>query len=622
MGGARRRARARTAFALKDSWPYAACLLLALGAAWLAASHLALRAAALLAVPCCLLGIWINLRVANAATRTGTLLAQARTALGAVHDSVIATDADAAVSYLNPAAERMLGQSADAAQGFPVEALTRFVEPESRRNLPHPVHVALGERRVAPLTAGAVLLGRDERELAVEASAVPLPPGEGSGAVLVLRDVGQEREAAQRLRYQQAHDDVTGLLNRLEFEQRVAQCLSGARQAEADSRDALLFVDLDQFRVVNQSCGHAAGDELLRQVAQVLEGVLRGGDSVARLGGDEFGVLLCGCGAADAMRLAELLRQAMCELRFDHGGRSFPVAASIGVVELDASWGQASSALSGAEAACGLAKEHGRNRVHVHRPGDAELAQREGMLHWVARIQDALDHDRLLLYAQPIAPAAPQAEAPRHMELLLRMLDADGQLVSPMAFLPAAERFSMSTAIDRWVVGSAFEQLAAAGAAGPALCAINLSAASLSDERFLQFVLDQCERRGVEPSRVCFEITETAVISQFQKALRFIERLRALGFCFALDDFGTGMSSFAYLKQLPVDFLKIDGSFVKDMLRDPIDRAMVEAINHVGHVMGIRTVAEFVEHDATRHCLHEIGVDFVQGYGIGKPVPF
>lgn len=622
MGGARQGARARTACALRDSWPYVACLLLALGAAWLAAAHLAMRAAALLAVPCCLLGIWLNLRAAHAAARTGTLLAQARTALGAVRDSVIATDADASVSYLNPAAERLLGQDAGAAQGFPVEAITRFVDPQSRRAMPHPVHVALGEGRAAVLHPGAVMLRRDERELPVEASALPLPPGEGAGAVLVLRDVGDEREAAQRLSYQQAHDAVTGLLNRAEFGQRVARCLECAQQAGAAACDALLFLDLDQFRVVNESCGHAAGDALLRQVAGLLEGRLRGRDAVARLGGDEFGVLLCGCGAEDALRIAEMLRQALGELRFDHGGRSFPVAASLGVVELDASWREASGALSAAEAACGLAKEHGRNRVHLHRPGDAELARREGMLHWVARIQDALDRDRLRLYAQPIAPAAPGADDPRHLELLLRMLDDDGQVVSPMAFLPAAERFSMSTAIDRWVVGSAFEQLGAAGDAGPALCAINLSAASLSDERFLQFVLDQCQLRGVEPSRVCFEITETAVISQFQQALRFIEGLRALGFRFALDDFGTGMSSFAYLKQLPVDFLKIDGSFVKDMLRDPIDRAMVEAINHVGHVMGIRTVAEFVEHEDTRNCLHEIGVDFVQGYGIGKPAPF
>ncbi len=493
MGGAGARARARMATASRESWPYAACLLLALGAAWLAAAHPALRAAALLAVPLCLLGLWLNLRAAH---------------------------------------------------------------------------------------------------------------------------------AARRLQYQQAHDTVTGLLNRPEFEQRVARCVRAAPQPGSSPRDALLFLDLDQFRVVNHSCGHAAGDALLRQVAERIERSLRGRDAVSRLGGDEFGVLLCGCGAEDAVRIAEMLRQSLVELRFDHGGRSFPVSASIGVVELDGSWREASGVLSAAEEACSLAKEHGRNRVHLHRTGDAELEQREGMLQWVARIQDALDRDRLRLYAQVIAPAVPRDDAPRHVELLLRMLGAEGELISPMAFLPAAERFSMSTAIDRWVVGQAFEQLGAAGEGGPALCAINLSAASLSDERFLKFVLEQCERHGVEPSRVCFEITETAVISHFRKALGFIEGLRALGFRFSLDDFGTGMSSFAYLKQLPVDFLKIDGSFVKDMLDDPIDRAMVEAIHHVGHVMGIRTVAEFVEHDATRKCLQEIGVDYVQGYGIGKPAPF
>ena len=493
MGGAGAKARARMAVASRQSWAYAACLLPALGAAWLAAAHPALRAAALPVVSWCLLGLWLSLRAAR---------------------------------------------------------------------------------------------------------------------------------AARRWHYQQAHDAVTGLLNRSEFEQRVARCLRVVPQRDPSARAALLFLDLDQFRVVNHCCGHAAGDALLRQVAKLLDRPVHGRVAVSRLGGDAFGLLLGDCGAQDAVRIAESLRQEIGDLRFDHGGRSFPVSASMGVVELDAAWNEASGVLNAAEQACSLAKEHGRNRVHLLRPGDAELVQREGMLHWVARIQDALDRDRLCLYAQVIAPAVPQADAPRHVELLLRMLDAEGDVVSPMVFLPAAERFSMSTAIDRWVVERSFAQLGAAGDAGPALCAINLSAASLSDERFLKFVLEQCERHGVEPSRVCFEITETAVISQFQKALGFIEGLRALGFLFALDDFGTGMSSFAYLKQLPVDFLKIDGSFVKDMLHDPIDRAMVEAIHHVGHVMGIRTVAEFVEHDETRQCLQAIGVDFVQGYGIGKPAPF
>lgn len=622
MEVARRRARAGTVAALWESWPYVACLLLALGAPDLAAAHLALRIGAALAVPCCLLGIGLNLRAGWAAAHTGNLLAQAHTALGAVRDSVITTDADAAVSYLNPAAERLLGQPAGVARGCPVEALARFVEAQTRRGLPHPVHVALGESRRAPLVSGAVMLRRDEQEVMVEASALPLGPDDGAGAVLVLRDVAPEREAAQRLSHQQAHDTVTGLLNRVEFETRVARCLERSELRERSAGDALLFVDLDQFRIVNQSCGHGAGDELLRRVAGVLEQHLRAGDSVARMGGDEFGVLLVGCASEDALRVAEKLRQAVGELRFEHGGRSFPVAASIGVVELDGAWREASAALSAVEAACGLAKEHGRDRVHLLLPGDVELAMREGMLQWVARIQDALDHDRLRLYAQPIAPAVKVPDAPLHVELLLRMLDDEGRLVSPMAFLPAAERFSMTTAIDRWVVASAFARLGAAGDRAPALCAINLSAASLSDERFLQFVLDEAARCGVQAARVCFEITETAVISDFQKALRFIERLRALGFRFALDDFGTGMSSFAYLKQLPVDFLKIDGSFIKDMLHDPIDRAMVEAIHHVGRVMGLRTVAEFVEHDATRRCLCDIGVDFVQGYAIGKPAPF
>lgn len=423
-----------------------------------------------------------------------------------------------------------------------------------------------------------------------------------------------ERTAVARLSYQQAHDSLTGVLNRAEFEQRVAGCLGRASHV-------LLFVDVDQFRVVNQSCGHEAGDALLRRVAVLLQQQLRAGDTVSRLGADEFGVLLGGCQPDDALRVAEKLRQALAGERYIHDARSFPMAASIGVVELAGSWRAASAALDAAEAACGLAKEHGRNRVHLYRPGDVELAMREGMLHWVARIQHALDNDRLCLYAQPIVPASPGLADTPHIELLLRMLDEQGQAVPPMHFLPAAERFGMMSAIDRWVVSAAFERLGGSAAA-PGLCAINLSAASLCDERFLDFVLAERERHGVHASRVCFEITETAVISHFHNALRCIERLRELGFRFALDDFGTGMSSFAYLKRLPVDFLKIDGAFVKDMLHNPVDLAMVEAINHIGHVMGLRTVAEFVEHDATRQRLSAIGVDFVQGYGIGRPAPF
>ncbi len=435
------------------------------------------------------------------------------------------------------------------------------------------------------------------------------------GALGIVRNLRTAHETAARLGWQQSHDALTGLLNRAEFEQRLTRCLG--RPAHA-----LLFADIDQFRVINQTCGHDAGDAMLRRVAALLQQSLREADLVARLGADEFAVLLAECPAGEALRVADQLRVELASSRFVHGSRAFAMAASIGVVELGAGWRAASAALDAAEAACGLAKEHGRNRTQLHRPGDAELALRDGLLQWVARIQEALDQGRLCLYAQPIAPAQPGSDDSRHVELLLRMLDDQGRILSPAQFLPAAERFGMMTPIDRWVVGAAFERLARAAPHAPALCCINLSAASLCDERFAEFVLGERERLGVQASRVCFEITETAVMSQFHKALRCIELLREQGFRFALDDFGTGMSSFAYLKRLPVDFLKIDGSFVKDMLHDPVAFAMVEAIHHIGQVMGIRTVAEFVEHDDARRSLGAIGVDYVQGYGIGRPAPF
>jgi diguanylate cyclase (GGDEF)-like protein len=387
-----------------------------------------------------------------------------------------------------------------------------------------------------------------------------------------------------------------------------------------------MFIDLDQFKVVNDTSGHAAGDELIREISSLLRSQLREADVVARLGGDEFGVLLEDCPLQHAAAIGEKMRQAVADLPFTWHSRSFSVSASIGLVEMTDGSLTLAELMSAADAACYVAKEKGRNRMQIYHQADSELSLRHGQMEWVVRIPRALDENRFRLYAQEIVGVRTRGRAGAHVELLLRMIDEQGKLVPPMAFIPAAERYNLMPTLDRWVIRTAFSTLSLMRSAGrndaPEMCAINVSGASIGDERFLKFILEQFAQHGIPHRAICFEITETAVIGNLEKAVGLIDELSALGCSFALDDFGAGMSSFAYLKRLPVDFVKIDGGFVKDMSTDPSDRAMVEAINHIGHVMGKKTIAEFVENDKILALLHEIGVDCAQGYGVAKPKPF
>jgi diguanylate cyclase (GGDEF)-like protein len=395
--------------------------------------------------------------------------------------------------------------------------------------------------------------------------------------------------------------------------------------AQLGRHHAVMYLDLDQFKVVNDTCGHAAGDQLMRQVSAVLQRRLREGDTLARLGGDEFGVLLENCAPDHALRIGEGLRQTILECHFAWETRSFNIGVSIGLVNVADGLFTLTDVLSAADAACYMAKDKGRNRVQVYHAEDSELSTRQGEMEWIGRVQKALDEDRFVLYAQDIAGLDPARNLGDHCEILIRMLDEHGELVPPMAFIPAAERYNLMPSIDRWVLRNAFAIIArqqSESTTGPAVYAINLSGSSIGDERFLEYVREQFEHFAVAPESICFEITETAAIARLDLATNFINQLKSLGCLFSLDDFGAGMSSFAYLKHLPVDFLKIDGGFVKDMADDPIDRAMVEAINSVGHVMGKKTIAEFVDGDRVIRLLREIGVDFAQGYGIAKPRPF
>lgn len=433
-------------------------------------------------------------------------------------------------------------------------------------------------------------------------------------AITILR-----KQTEAQLTFHASHDALTGLVNRREFERRTERLLLTVRQDK--DNHALCFMDLDQFKVINDTCGHTAGDEMLRQLSSALQRVVRKRDTLARLGGDEFGVLMEHCSLDDAHRVATSLQKAIQDYQFAWEGRSFKVGVSIGLVPITESTPNLTLLLRDADAACYMAKDKGRNRIHVYRAEDAESALRHGEMQWVARLSHALEEDRFCLYAQAIVPLDGSKES--HYEFLLRMIDEKGEVIPPGAFLPAAERYNLISKIDHWVIEKSFGLMSD----NPAFlkqinfCSINLSGQSLTDPEILKFILSLLDNSEFQGEKICFEITETAAISNLNMATKFISTLKKLGCRFALDDFGSGLSSFAYLKNLPVDYLKIDGMFVKDIVDDPIDHAMVKSINEIGHVMGMKTIAEFVENDVIKGMLKEIGVNYAQGYGIGKPQP-
>ncbi|HYG54740.1 MAG TPA: EAL domain-containing protein [Burkholderiales bacterium] len=456
----------------------------------------------------------------------------------------------------------------------------------------------------------------------VEARYVPARDcaGEVAGFTILARDITEKKESET---YAARHDALTGLAGRREF----AAALEGAvgRAREHSRSHAVIFLDLDQFKVVNDTCGHLAGDQLLRDVAAVLAQQVRDSDVLARLGGDEFAVLLEGCPLPQAKRIAQGLIDAVRAMRFEWQGRLFRPGASAGVAAVTADTPDSKSVLSAADAACYLAKDLGRDRVQVHELEDAEMLERHGELHWVSRIAHGIEQSRFDLYFQRIVPLQRRHAGEAHREVLLRMRDEQGAVVAPASFLPAAERYSLAPRLDRWVISTLLGHLGARyrGVARPSLpCyAVNLSGLSLSDPSLLDFVLEEFARSGTPYRMICFEITETAAITHFRPMLRFVENLREYGCRFALDDFGRGLSSLAYLKSLPLDYLKIDGGFVRNMLKDRYDSAIVEAVCRMSREMRIRTIAEFVEDRETLEHLARIGVDYGQGYGIHQPEP-
>lgn len=547
---------------------------------------------------------------------------RAQVTLDSIGDAVITTDQYGNVDYLNPVAEQLTGWRDKEAAKQPLGNVFQIINEQSRKPVPDPVERCLREGKAIGLANHTILIRRDGKEYAIDDSASPIRNREGQviGVVLVFHDVTEARQLQRQMAYDASHDTLTGLVNRREFEVRLERCLVSAKQR--DLQHALCYLDLDQFKVVNDTVGHIAGDELLKQVSILLSGLFRHRDTLARLGGDEFGLLLENCPLEKAIEAANKIINRLSDYHFLWEGQSFQVGASIGVVSITGQTQGIAQAMSEADVACYTAKDLGRGRFHVYQMEDSETAQRHGEILQAVQLRDAIDKDLFQLYCQPVVSLSESHSHVTYYELLLRLKGDDKQIILPNTFIPSAERYGLMSSIDRWVIRSALSTFASKLRDRGIRLSINLSGNSLNDETLLDFVQAQFNEFSIPPEWICFEITETAAIQNLNKAQYFVNEVRHLGAKIALDDFGSGLSSFRYLKTLPVDFLKIDGNFVMDMLESQNDKAMVAAIHQVGHTMGIYTIAEHVEHKEIIEQLREMGVDYAQGYAVGKPIPF
>ena len=549
---------------------------------------------------------------------------RAQVTLQSIVDAVITTDDSGLIDYMNPVAEHLTGWTSELAVGQPISRIVRLASEAGHEPVENPVGRAVEEGHTVALPDHTLLVGRKGGEVAIQANAAPIRDREGGvvGAVMVFHDVSRERRMRRLLSYQATHDPLTGLINRREFENRLNAAFRTAREQPSVSH-VMVYVDLDEFKVVNDTCGHAAGDELLRQLASLLQGRVRTADTLARLGGDEFGILLQNCDVETAGRLAEGLRQAIHDYRFHWQEHCLQVGASIGLVQLNHETESVATLLSAADMACYSAKDGGRDRVCAYDPDSTAARNRE--MQWVSRLTRACNEDRLDIVFQPIVPIDAAQDTRPHYELLLRLRDEDGRPVMPAEFIPAAERFNVMPMLDRWVVERVLKDLVPSRRDGiheaPFTVAVNLSRSTLSDQGFLESLIEQLEDHDPTPGVLCFEIGEAAVVGNLANTGYIMREMASRGCLISLDDFGSGLASFNYLRDLPVHYLKIDGQFVQDVVHDSVDRGLVESIVRVGRSIGVHTIAERVEAQDVYDALKRIGVGFVQGYLLGRPTP-
>ena len=547
---------------------------------------------------------------------------QAQYTLESIAEGIITTDNDGRIDYMNLAAETLIGTNRDDAAGHRVGELFTLVDDADRRPLGDPVERSLAMRRRVNMGRRAVMVSSDgEHEHSVEITASPVrgPSNSISGTVVVFHDVSELRGLTRQMSYQATHDPLTGLINRREFERRLDEALDSAHAEEAVHM--MFYMDLDRFKAVNDSCGHQAGDNMLREVAVLIKEQVRDSDFVGRLGGDEFGALLIGCPIEKASQIASDVCRAVADYRFVWTDKIFNIGISIGLVEISHATGELQDVMAAADSACYMAKQQGRGDVHVYSARDEAVARERGDIQWLRKLQAALHEDNFELAVQPIIAMSGSVDSGPSVEVLIRLNDGSGRPENSAEFLRPAERYQMMPQIDRWVINAALGAIASGEIKLPAhrSCAINLSGQTLGDEAFLGFVVDALDRSGVAPSSICFEVTEGAILSNVQQAQRFIEVLHGIGCEFSLDDFGSGLGSFSSLKHLPVDYLKIDGTYTRNLQSDLVNQEMVSAMIKLARTMQFRVVAEQVEHQEDFDWLRDIGVDFVQGHFVEEP---
>lgn len=550
---------------------------------------------------------------------------QARITLESIGEAVVTTDTIGNIDYMNGTAEELTGASRSLGLGKRLTDLITLVDEVDRESLGDPVERCLATRKRVSLGRRALLLSKHgDRECSIELTASPIraPDGSVAGCVVIFHDVTELRGLAKRMSYQASHDALTGLVNRAEFETRLESALQVARAGNGAGH-IVCYLDLDRFKAVNDTCGHLAGDNLLREIASLLREKVRDSDTVARLGGDEFGLLLIGCPLEKAQQITEDICKAVADYRFVWRDQIFDIGVSIGVVEIGPDSGSPEMVISAADSACYVAKQRGRGRVHVYSARDEIVARQRGEIQWLQRLQHALRENNFELFVQPIISVAGRVDSGPALELLLRMRDETGALIAPAQFLQAAERYQLMTSIDRWVVQATLTALASGSIRVPdgRCCGINLSAQTLADETFLEFIVEALDHSGVDPEKLCFEIPEAAVVGDIDHARRFINVLHGIGCRFGLDDFGSGLGSFSNLKQLSIDYLKIDGAYIRNIAQDSVNHAMVTAMIKLARSLDFRIVAEEVEDRESFEAVRRMGVDFVQGFVVERPHP-